>query len=121
MKNMSFNQRASILIGTLVFALMGIHFVAPIPQDPSYHAFADLRSCFGIPNFGDVASNIGFALVGFWGLWFVLGRWGGNIFPDRIDASPYILFFAGVAGLASVPFIITSIPTMPAFSGIGCR
>ena len=97
MKKMSFNQRISILIGTLVFALMIIHFVTPIPQDPSYHAFADLRSCFGIPNFGDVASNIGFALVGFWGLWFVLGRWGGNIFADRIDASPYILFFTGVA------------------------
>ncbi len=97
MKNVSLNQRVSILIGTLVFGLMGIHFVTPIPQDPSYHAFADLRSCFGIPNFGDVVSNIGFALVGFWGLWHVLGRWRGHIFAERIDASPYIVFFAGVA------------------------
>ena len=102
MKNMSFNQRISILIGTLVFALMVIHFVTPIPQDPSYHAFADLRSCFGIPNFMDVP-NIGFAFVGFWGLSNVLGVREGDIFTDRIDASPYILFFvAGVVSLASV-------------------
>lgn len=97
MNNVSFNQRVSILIGTLVFALVGMHFVTPIPQDPSYHAFADSRSCFGIPNFGDAVSNIGFALVGLWGLWHVLGRWGGDLFADRMDACPYILFFAGVA------------------------
>ena len=100
MKNMSFNQRISILIGTLVFALMVIHFITPIPQDPSYHALADLRSCFGIPNFGDVASNIGFAFVGFWGLSNVLGVREGDIFTDRIDASPYILFFAGVVSVS---------------------
>ena len=33
MKNVSLNQRVSILISTLVFGLMGIHFVAPIPQE----------------------------------------------------------------------------------------
>ncbi len=30
------------------------------PQPLSYHQFADQRSWFGIPNFGDVASNIVF-------------------------------------------------------------
>ncbi|HET7547221.1 MAG TPA: alkaline phytoceramidase [Usitatibacter sp.] len=40
----------------------------PIPQLSNYHSFADTRSWFGIPNAADVVSNIGFALVGAWGL-----------------------------------------------------
>ncbi len=39
-------------------------FLAPIPQPLSYHNFADHRGCLGIPNFGDVISNVPFAIVG---------------------------------------------------------
>ena len=35
----------------------------PIPQDQSYHQFADQRAIFGIPNFWNVVSNLPF-LVG---------------------------------------------------------
>jgi hypothetical protein len=40
----------------------------PLPQDRSYHLFADDRTLFGIPNFLDVASNLLFCAVGLWGL-----------------------------------------------------
>jgi hypothetical protein len=42
--------------------------VAPIPQDPAYHAFADGRMLFGVPNFWNVASNLPFLLAGGIGL-----------------------------------------------------
>jgi hypothetical protein len=40
----------------------------PIAQPEAYHAFADRRAFAGIGNAGDVLSNLGFALVGAWGL-----------------------------------------------------
>lgn len=43
-------------------------FVAPIPQDPAYHLFADRRALFGLPNFWNVASNVPFLFVGAIGL-----------------------------------------------------
>ncbi len=97
MSDVSLTNRVLVLVGTLVFALVAVQSVAPIPQDPSYHAFADTRSCFGIPNFGDAASNFGFALAGLWGLWSVSGERGAHIFASRMDAWPYLIFFAGVA------------------------
>ena len=44
-----------------------------IPQDLSYHNFADTRPLLGIPNGLDVLSNISFLLVGIYG-YFVLTR-----------------------------------------------
>ncbi len=41
---------------------------APIAQDVAYHHFADQRSYLGIANFANVASNLGFCLLGVWGL-----------------------------------------------------
>jgi hypothetical protein len=40
---------------------------------PSYHDFADKRVWLGFPHFGDVASNLLFAIAGLWGLLW-LGR-----------------------------------------------
>jgi hypothetical protein len=61
-------QRISILIGLLVTGLLGLYIIEPIPQDPGYHLFADVRSLFGIPNFNDVISKAGFFIVGFIGI-----------------------------------------------------
>ncbi len=36
-----------------------------VPQDPSYHQFADQRQWLGVPHAADVLSNLVFALVGF--------------------------------------------------------
>lgn len=59
-------------LGVLAFlaaaAAIAAFVHAPIAQDQSYHAFADGRALFGLPNFWDVASNIPFLLVGLYGL-----------------------------------------------------
>jgi hypothetical protein len=85
------------LIGLLVAGLLGLLFIDPIPQDPVYHLFADARSFFGIPNFNDVASNTGFAIVGVIGLFVIAGAKRRSIFIQRPDAWPYFVFFASVA------------------------
>lgn len=100
MPDLSLANRVLVLMGTFVFALVAVQFVAPIPQDQNYHAFADSRSCFGIPNFGDTVSNFGFALAGLWGLWRVTGLRRAGSFANHMDAWPYLVFFAGVASVS---------------------
>jgi hypothetical protein len=67
----------------------------PIPQPQSYHMFADRRSFLGIPNFGDVVSNLPFAAVGLWGLVFLL-RSKPEQFIDSRERWPYAIIFAGL-------------------------
>jgi hypothetical protein len=63
----------------------------PIPQDPGYHVFADSRSYLGLPNFGNVASNLLFLLVGAAGaLWCHRG-------PASGAQRAWMTFFLGVA------------------------
>jgi hypothetical protein len=63
------NNPLLILFGLMVASLAGLLLVAPIPQDQTYHQFADRRTLFGIPNFWNVVSNIPFIVVGAAGLW----------------------------------------------------
>jgi hypothetical protein len=57
-----------------VLALLGVVLLIlaialpPFAQPQGYHDFADRRSWLGIPNFGDVASNLAFLWVGLAGL-----------------------------------------------------
>lgn len=51
----------------------GLLLQAPIVQDPRYHDFADRRVMLGVPNLFDVASNLGFLVVGLWGVTLCLG------------------------------------------------
>jgi hypothetical protein len=89
--------RVLILIGLLVAGLLGLLALEPIPQSSDYHRFADTRSLWGIPNFNDVASNAGFAVVGLLGILVVSGRRSRVDFAERSDAWPYLTFFIGVA------------------------
>jgi hypothetical protein len=71
----------------------------PIPQWPSYHNFADQRSWLGIPDFGNVASNLAFAAVGIWGLAFLLRlnpQTVAQYFDDPREHWPYTLAFFGM-------------------------
>jgi hypothetical protein len=74
-------------------------FLPRIPQPLAYHQFADQRSFLNIPNFGDVASNLPFALVGIWGLAFLFqtkSREGRVRFLDPLERWPYFFVFAGL-------------------------
>jgi hypothetical protein len=67
-----------------------------IPQPQSYHDFADQRSLLGIPNFGDVASNLLFAVSGVWGLSFLFGQRGTEKFIDPRERWAYVFVFLGL-------------------------
>jgi hypothetical protein len=81
----------------LAVGLIGVLALDPIPQDPDYHLFADKRSFLGIPNFNDVVSNAGFAVVGALGVFVTAGRMRRDIFVEPADARPYLVFFIAVA------------------------
>ena len=90
---------ALMVMGPLVaiFALVGL-LIPRIPQPQSYHLFADQRTLLGIPHFGDVVSNLPFAVVGIWGL-ILLSRNSHTKtvqFLDRREAWPYLFFFFGL-------------------------
>ena len=53
-----------ILAGICLAGALALLLHAPIPQDPSYHSFADTRTILGIPNFWNVISNAPFLFVG---------------------------------------------------------
>ena len=80
----------------VIFVPLVAVFIAapPIAQDPQYHAFADLRPLFGVPNFGNVVSNLPFLLVGLAGLGLCLsGRTEGA-------TRAWGVFFAGTTLVA---------------------
>jgi hypothetical protein len=69
------------------------------PQPQSYHLFADRRGYLGIPNFSDVLLNLPFALIGIWGLAFLLQARSGSrtdTFIDEKERWPYLLVFVGL-------------------------
>jgi len=76
---------------TVVVCLIAVTFLAPvIGQDPAYHVMADHETYLGIPNALNVVSNLGFLLVGAFGL-LVVHRAGARGF----SRAPYLVFFAG--------------------------
>lgn len=92
---------------TAAFALITLTMLVGIaaclsprmPQPLSYHDFADHRGWLGIPNFGDVASNIAFAIFGVWGLWFLLRLTPQGVvtlFTDPRERWFYIAVFFGM-------------------------
>ena len=96
MDKLTKQHRITILLALFLTTLIGVAFLPPVPQDPDYHRFADIRPLFGIPNFGDVISNVAFAAVGLFGLATMLRR-RSDIFVEGPDAAPYLVFFAAVA------------------------
>jgi Ceramidase len=79
--------RLSVLVffSLMVISLGGLLLLPPIPQDQTYHQFADQRTIFGIPNFWNVISNLPFLAVGAAGL-------------RRFRQNPAtVVFFLGVA------------------------
>ena len=97
-----FRFRIAVLItltaGVIVLALL----LPRIAQPAAYHAFADQRTMFGIPNFWNVISNAAFIPVGLAALWVML-RNPKPRFGVPFEQWAYIVAFSGVllVGLGS--------------------
>ncbi|WP_419902933.1 hypothetical protein [Kiloniella sp.] len=93
-------KRSLVLLVSLALTSVAMLFVPPIPQDPLYHLFADMRSCLGLVNFGDVTSNAGFLLIGFIGLIKLRTLWGEGRFSSFNQLLPFLIFFVAVVLVA---------------------
>ena len=91
--------KVGLLGGLATGAVVMLLLLPAIPQDPSYHRFADARALLGIPNFWNVASNLPLLLVGVAGLLaFARGTPAGSIPALHVA---YRVFFAGIALIAA--------------------
>lgn len=92
MASAKFNRGVALLTAVMVLPLLYLLLLQPpIAQDKGYHIFADVRTCLGIQNFGNVASNLAFLLVGLLGsVWCCRNLKTGA----RLS---WMVFFTGVA------------------------
>jgi len=84
-------------ISVVAFTLLSVAaavLLPAMPQPVSYHDFADHRAMFGVANFLDVASNLGFLLVGVAGYMIVLRS--RTRFEFDSERWPYMVFFSGM-------------------------
>ena len=87
-------NRKSYIIWFTVLSIGAAVLLPARPQPVAYHNFADHRAMFGIANFLDVASNIGFLLTDIAGLAVVLRPC--TPFEFSSERWPYALFFLGM-------------------------
>lgn len=95
----SSSKAIALLFGTAVLLGVIALFVPPIAQPLAYHHFADQRGWLGIANFGDVVSNLPFAIFGLWGLYFLFSLTPAERsrrFADSREQWPYAVVFLGL-------------------------
>jgi hypothetical protein len=101
------STKAAWALVVLTVAVVLAACLAPRAAQPlSYHNFADHRPWLGIPNFGDVASNLAFLVFGVWGLVYLFGLTAPEVrecFVDPRERWFYLAVFAGMilTGLGS--------------------
>jgi hypothetical protein len=99
LKPAAFEARVLAFVGLGIVGLGSVFCLPPIPQDPSYHAFADDRTMLGVANFLNVASNLPYLVVGVLGLRLLLRhdtvRQDGPVL-EPLDRWPLLVMFAGV-------------------------
>ena len=86
----NFGWRHGILLMFILGSFIWVLTLAPIPQDQSYHAFADTRGLFAIPNFLNVFSNVFFLIVGLLGIQFCIQ------YDISGTKNAWLIFFVGV-------------------------
>jgi ceramidase len=89
--------RLAFIVGLAAVALAALLILPPIHQDPRYHAFADQRTIWGIPNFWNVVSNLPFFLVAIWGIRALRNR---EAFLQPWERSAYLILLLGVGLVA---------------------
>ncbi len=91
---MSDRTRHLIVIAFTVLCIAAAWLLPAMAQPIAYHDFADRREMFGVHNFLDAASNIGFLLAGLAGLTVVFRT--RTRFEFSVERWPYAIFFAGM-------------------------
>ncbi|MES2133171.1 MAG: ceramidase domain-containing protein [Bacteroidota bacterium] len=66
------STKYALLFSITVIGMVLVFVNGPIPQSDNYHAFADTRKLYEVPNFWNVISNIPFVLIGSVGIFFIL-------------------------------------------------
>lgn len=100
LRALAFAARVWIVAGIAALVVALALFAPPIHQDETYHDF-ERTTMFGVDDFGIVASNGAFLLVGLWGLWRVAGRrLAPGPFGSPGEHWPYLVFFLGVVLIA---------------------
>ena len=87
-------MRTRLIVVLTLLCIAAALLLPAVPQSLEYHHFADRRDVFGIDNFLDVVSNLGFLIAGMAGLVIVFG--GRAQFEFRNERWPYAVFFLGV-------------------------
>jgi hypothetical protein len=87
-------NRIRYILAFTALSILAAFLLPAMPQPHDYHDFADHRAMFGIANFLDVASNIGFLLAGIAGL--VVSIRPGTRFEFDKERWPYVIFFSGM-------------------------
>ena len=88
-----FAARVWILAGTAALVVALAMLAPPQVQDEGYHAFAP-TTMFGVADFGVVASNGAFLVVGLWGLWRI-----GFRRRDEAGDRDFRFYFGACSGL----------------------
>lgn len=94
--DLSYRVRVGVLVASAAAAIAVSLFIDRFDAPESYSRFADTRRFLGVPNFMDVASNVGFLIAGALGLAYLRG---GGERADPIGREvrwPFAVFFAGV-------------------------
>lgn len=85
--------RLWLLAASAALCVIAALVVPPMAQPLSYHAFADCRTIWSVPNFFNVLSNLPFLVGGALGLALI---WQGRVtFVDPREQLPYLVFFLG--------------------------
>jgi len=87
-------KRSGYIIAFTALCALAAFLLPAMPQPVGYHDFADHRTIFGVHNFLDVASNLGFLLVAIAGLAVVFRR--RTRFELDRERWPYAVFFLGM-------------------------
>ena len=91
--------RAVLAVAITLLAAAIVWVLRDVAPRFSTHAFVDRRTILGIPNFGDVVSNVAFLVVGVIGL-VVVARMPDSRFVDARERWPWLSLFAGVTLVA---------------------
>ncbi len=94
--DLSYRVRIGVLVASAAAAIAAALLVDRFDAPETYDHCADTRPFLGVPNFMDIASNVGFLIAGALGLAYL---WGGDERADPVRREvrwPYTVFFGGV-------------------------